>query len=89
MFRFPSRLMMLVDFQVAIGAALGLTALDRVGLPGRASRLAVEAVALGLVIGFLLAPLRNDSQLPWTVPPSALNEPREVFSALARLGVSG
>ena len=85
MFRFPSRLMMLVDFQVAIGAALGLTALGRVGLPGRASRLAVEAVALGLVIGFLLAPLRNDSQLPWTVPPSALHEPREVFSALARL----
>src|SRR6266404_4439803 len=85
MFRFPSRLMMLVDFQVAIGAALGLTALGRVGLPGRASRLAVEAVALGLLIGFLIAPLRNDSQLPWTVPPSALQEPREVFSALARL----
>ncbi len=45
----------------------------------------MEAVALGLVIGFLIAPLRNDSQLPWTVPPSALQEPREVFSALARL----
>jgi hypothetical protein len=80
MFRFPSRLSMLLDFLAAVLAALGLTALAR----GRMRR-AIEAVALAVLVVAITRPLGTDGYLPWTAPADAVGGPPDVFATLARV----
>jgi hypothetical protein len=92
LFRLPQRLMTLVVFLAAVGAALGVTALARVRVPGlgpRRSRVLLEIAALGVVGAALVVPLRNGELLPWSALPSRMEGPPGLFPALARLNGDG
>src|SRR6266566_2753463 len=84
MFRFPSRLSILLDFLVALLTALAVTSLSRTSR-FRARPWPLEWAAVGAVALGVLGPVGSDTQLPWTAPPSVVDGPPEVFATLARL----
>jgi hypothetical protein len=91
LFRLPQRLMTLVAFLTAVGAAVGVTSLGRARVPGLTparSRLLLETTALAAAVVALVMPFRNDSVLPWT-SAKLLDGPPGLYSTLARLTGEG
>jgi hypothetical protein len=84
MLRNPLRLVTVVAFACAIGAAIGVTATARApclraGWRGHAA----ELLALGFVLAGLFGPTRNRALLPWTLPsPAAVDGPPDFLPAL-------
>lgn len=79
-FRLPDRLVFLVGFFAAVGAALGTDFLVR---GGRTARV-VAAVGVVAVVGSLFGPRRIVSALPWTLPAASLDGPPALMSLLER-----
>jgi hypothetical protein len=79
MFRFPSRLLLLVAFFTGLAAALGLEAIVARGpLAPPSRRLVVRAAALLVVVALLVWPYRNTLAVIWTAGPE-LTEPDPRF----------
>lgn len=84
-FRSPERLLFLVAFFAAIGAALGV---DRLARGPRVLR--ALAVACAIAIGWnLFAPQRIDSALPWTLPPAGVAGPPGLLALVAERTAGG
>jgi hypothetical protein len=84
MFRQPRRLMAVVAFACAIGAAIGVEFLGKVVRDPRHGRI-LELLALALLLATLFEPIRNRALLPWTVPSStAIDGPAGFVGALRR-----
>jgi hypothetical protein len=84
-FRFPVRIVFITSLLVALGAALGLTAIGRERmLTAPARRRVLDAAALVVVVGLLVVPYRNPWKLPWTVPASDVAPDARFFPAPVR-----
>ncbi len=79
-FRLPDRVIFLVGFFTALGAALGADSLARGGRVARA----VAIVGVVAVCWNLFAPRRIVSALPWTVPPESLGGPPALMALVER-----
>jgi hypothetical protein len=84
MFRQPRRLVAVLAFVCAIGAAIGIESLGKMVRDPRHGRV-LGLLALTLLIATLFGPVRNRAQLPWTVPSSGtVDGPAGFVGALQR-----
>ncbi len=90
MVRLPPRLIVLVAFFFAIGTALGVTSLMRVGSRfSTGVRRAIGLTLVGSLTAVLVPPVSNSSQLPWTVPAAYFRRSTHVAMALRNYADGG